>query len=149
MGLPGADDRLRAQRSVEGRRPASGGSSRGEGHKTAALFVNKQCRGVHSLRALGGGAGRLGAARVEGGRGIRHLCALPRGVQLNALGLKVPEYEGRVARGAVGSRAAGEALDRRVHCPRREPPFRAVKRPVRPCASDVRTRFTAENAKGA
>jgi hypothetical protein len=88
MGLPGADDRLRAQRSVEGRRPASGGSSRGEGHKTAALFVNKQCRGVHSLRALGGGAGRLGAARVEGGRGIRHLCALPRGVQLNALGLK-------------------------------------------------------------
>jgi hypothetical protein len=36
-----------------------------------------------------------------------------------------------------------------IHCPGRNPPFLAVKRPARPHKSAIQTRVTMENAKGA
>jgi hypothetical protein len=35
------------------------------------------------------------------------------------------------------------------HCPGREPPFLAVKRPARPHRSTIQNQFTRENAEGA
>ena len=65
----------------------------------------------------------------------------------------VPEAVVRGVLEAAAAAAAGPFVEdvfcRRRHCPGREPPFSAVKHPVRPYKNTIQNRFTVGNANAA
>jgi hypothetical protein len=93
-----------------------------------------------------GGRGERGTKGARGAHG-RSLAALRRGGAAR-------RREGthhqllQLAGGGRRPRVRGEAVDsRQRHCPGREPPFLAAKRPQRPKKCATQNRFTVKNAK--